>query len=140
MNDFICSRPGRVFTGTLSVLLTGSGLSTLLHGDVALLVLAVSLFSTIVIGFIGMGWVGVDNPRHGGLGLILTPLSLLLATPFTLHMARYGHELGEVWVIGGVALAAWAVRPRWRARSAVEARTAGSGPMIVGRVNSFSNR
>lgn len=135
MKAFIQSGPARVYAFVLGLVLFGGGLSTRVAPEASLRVLTLSLFLSITVALIGVGWCLDDEPEAASFAIVVLPFKLLFIVPVTLFVARYERDAGSLLLIAGLPLLAFGLRPA-RAAKAHQAKEAGSpargghGPLL----------
>ena len=116
MVEFSTSRPARVASVVVALVLLGGGLATHLQPDVALWVASSSDFLGVVLALVGIGWL-VEDASATVLGVVLLPLALMLLMPFTLYVAMGARQFGDLSLALGLFFGMWGLRPARRLRA-----------------------
>lgn len=116
MGEFTTSRPARVASVVVALVLIGGGLATHLPPDVGLWVASSSDFLGVGLALVGIGWL-VEDASATVLGVVLLPLALMLLMPFTLYVAMGARQFGDLALALGLFFGTWGLRPARRVRA-----------------------
>jgi hypothetical protein len=116
MAGFTTSRPARVASVVVALVLLGGGLATHLPPDVALWVASSSDFLGVGLALVGIGWL-VDDAAATVLGVVLLPLVLMLLMPLTLYIAMGAKQFGDPALALALFFGMWGLRPARRVRA-----------------------
>jgi hypothetical protein len=121
MEGFVTSRPARVASVAMALVLMGGGMATHLSGDMALWVASSCAFLGVGAGLVGMGWFA-DDAFATVLGIVLLPLALMLFMPVTFYVAFFEREHADLLLFGSLAFGVWGLRPARRVRAVAAQR------------------